>query len=121
MRLLDIAGYIQYVMPILSAKALGDITEENDPLGIRKSTILMLFRAKIASHMQKVEKQCLDRVSAYRVICSMCSPQLNAILVVDSTFIAVGTNDLLSSLSSHPDVTATSNSKGPRPYETDIR
>jgi hypothetical protein len=58
----------------------------------------MLFRAKIASHMQKVEKQQLDRVSAYRVIRLMCSPQLNAILVVDPTFIAVGTDDPLALL-----------------------
>jgi hypothetical protein len=35
----------------------------------------------------------LDGVSAYRVIRSMCSPQLNAVLVVDPTFIAVATND----------------------------
>jgi hypothetical protein len=98
MRLFDIAGYIQYVMPILRPEELAGITEENDPLGIRKQTVLTLFRAKIASHMQKTEKQMLDRASAYRVIRSMCSPQLNAILVVDPTFIAVETNDPLALL-----------------------
>jgi hypothetical protein len=41
LRLLDIAGYIQYVMPILRPEELADITEENDPLDIRKSTILL--------------------------------------------------------------------------------
>jgi hypothetical protein len=47
LRLLDIAGYIQYVMPILRPEELADITEENDPLGIRKSTILLwLWRAE---------------------------------------------------------------------------
>jgi Zinc knuckle len=98
MRLLDIAGYIQYIMPILRPEELADIKEANDPLFIRKQTVLLLFRAKIASHMQKTEKQMLDRASAYRVVSSMCSPQLNAILVVDPTFIAVGTNDPLALL-----------------------
>jgi hypothetical protein len=98
MRLLDIAGCIQYVMPILRPGELAGITEENDPSGIRKQTVLVLFRAKITSHMQKTKKQMLDRASAYRVIRSMCSPQLNADLVVDPTFIAVGTNDPLALL-----------------------
>jgi hypothetical protein len=56
MRLLDIAGYIQYVMPTLRPEELAGITEANDPLGILKQTVLVLFRAKIASHMQKTEK-----------------------------------------------------------------
>jgi hypothetical protein len=91
MCLLDTAGYIQYVMPTLRPEELAGITEVNDLLGILKQTVLLLFRAKIASHMQKTEKQMLDRVSAYRVIRSICSPHLNAILVVDPTFIAVAT------------------------------
>jgi hypothetical protein len=57
------------------------------------SPTVLLFRAKIASHMQKTEKQMLDRVSAFLVIRSMCSPQLNAILVVDPIFIAVAANN----------------------------
>jgi hypothetical protein len=68
---------------------LAEIIEENDPLGIRKQTVLLLFRAKISSHMQKVEissHMLLDRGSAYRVTSSMCSPQLNVIHIVDSTF-----------------------------------
>jgi hypothetical protein len=93
MRLLNIAGYTQYVMPTLRPEELAGITEANDPLGILKQTVLLLFRAKIASHMQKTEKQMLDRVSAFLVIRSMCSPQLNAILIVDPIFIAVATND----------------------------
>jgi hypothetical protein len=48
--------------------------------------------------MQKLEKQLLDSASAYRVIRSMCSPQLNAILIVDPTFIAVKKDDPLAPL-----------------------
>jgi hypothetical protein len=88
--------------------------------------VLLLFRAKITSYMQKTEKQMLDRASAYRVIRSMCSPQLNAITIVDPTFIAVEKTDPLALLAAIKPVvtsryTATSNSKGPRPYETDTR
>jgi hypothetical protein len=54
--------------------------------------------------MQKTEKQILDRVSAYRVIRSMCSPQLNAILVADPTFMAVGTSDQLDLLAANKSV-----------------
>jgi hypothetical protein len=98
MRLLDIAGYIQYTMPILRPEELAGITEVNDPLGIGKQTVLLLFRAKITSYMQKTEKQMLDRASTYRVIRSMCPPQLNAILIVNPTFIAVDKTDPLALL-----------------------
>jgi Zinc knuckle len=54
--------------------------------------------------MQKTEKQMLDRVSAFLVIRSMCSPQLNAILVVDPIFIAVATNDPFALLAAIKDV-----------------
>jgi hypothetical protein len=47
MRLLDIAGYVEDVMPTLRPEELSGITEENDPLGIRNA--LLLFRAKITS------------------------------------------------------------------------
>jgi hypothetical protein len=98
MLLLELPGYLVHNLPILRPEDLAGITEENDPLGIRKQTVLLLFRARISSHMQKVERQHLDRGSAYRVIRSMCSPQLNAILVVDPTFIAVDKNDPLALL-----------------------
>jgi hypothetical protein len=41
-------------MPILRTGELSEITDENDPIGIRKQTILLLFRAKIVSHVQKM-------------------------------------------------------------------
>jgi hypothetical protein len=36
MRLLDIAGYIQYTMPILRPEELAGIMEDNDQFGIGK-------------------------------------------------------------------------------------
>jgi hypothetical protein len=48
--------------------------------------------------MNKLDKQLLDKGSVYRVIRSMCSPQLNAILVVDPNFIAATKTDPLALL-----------------------
>ena len=56
MLLLKPLGYLEHILPILRTEALAGITEENDPLGIRNQTVLLLFRAKISSHMQKVER-----------------------------------------------------------------
>jgi hypothetical protein len=55
----------------------------------------MVYKTKLAAYMNKLDKQLLDKGSAYRVIRSMCSPQLNAILVVDTNFIAVTKTDPL--------------------------
>jgi hypothetical protein len=126
MLLADVPSYVLYSLPILRPEDLTDLTEENDPLWIRKQTILLLYRARISQHMSKLDKQLLDKASAYRVIRSMCSPQLNAILIVDPTFIAADKDDPLALLaaiktSSHRGAMATSNSKGLRPYETGTR
>jgi hypothetical protein len=121
MLLADVPSYVLYSLPILRPEDLADLTEENDPLGIRKQTILLLYRARISQHMSKLDKQLLDKASAYRVIRSMCSPQLNAILIVDPTRTTRSLYWQLSRQSSHRGAMATSNSKGLRPYETGTR
>jgi Zinc knuckle len=91
-------AYVSYEEPILEAADLRSLDEATDPLGIHKQTVLMVYKTKLAAHMNKLDKQLLDKGSAYRVIRSMCSPQLNAILVVDPNFIAVKKTDPLALL-----------------------
>jgi hypothetical protein len=90
--------YVSYEEPILDAADLRGLDEATDPLGIHKQTVLMVYKRKLAAYMNKLDKQLLDKGSAYRVIRSMCSPQLNAILVVDPNFIAVKKTDPLALL-----------------------
>jgi hypothetical protein len=91
-------AYVSYEEPILDAADLRGLDEATDPLGIHKQTVLMVYKTKLAAYMKKLDKQLLDKGSAYRVIRSMCSPQLNAILVVDPNFIAVKKTDPLALL-----------------------
>ena len=67
-------------------------------MGIRRQTVLLVFRTQLSTISQKKDKQTLEKASAYRVIRSMCSPQLNAILVVLPAFLAVKTDDPLALL-----------------------
>ena len=90
--------YVTYTLPVLDADAIRGLNDESDPMGIQRQTILLMFKAKLSSLTQKQDKQQLERASAYRVIRSMCSPQLNAILVVLPAFLAVPTDDPLALL-----------------------
>jgi hypothetical protein len=56
MLLADVPSCVQYSLPVLRPEDLADLTEENDPLGIRKQTILLLYRARISQHMSKLDK-----------------------------------------------------------------
>ena len=98
MLLTDIPAYATYQEPILEAADLQGLTEASDPQGIHKQTVLIVYKTKLAAYMHKLDKQLLDKGSAYRVIRSMCSPQLNAILIVDPKFIEVKKTDPLALL-----------------------
>jgi hypothetical protein len=89
---------VRYEEPILDAADLRGLDAVSDPLGIHKQTVLMVYKTKLAAYMNKLDKQLLDKGSAYRVIRSMRSPQLNAILDVDPNFIAVTKTDPLALL-----------------------
>ena len=95
MLLTELPAYVNYPLPALSETEMAQLTPENDPSGLRKQTMMLIFRALLTACTQKKDKQLLERGSAYRVIRSMCSPQLNAILVVDPRFILVNKADPL--------------------------
>ena len=90
--------YVTYSLPVLDADAIRGLNDQSDPMGLQRQTILLMFKAQLSSLTQKQDKQTLERGSAYRVIRSMCSPQLNAILVVLPAFLAVPTDDPLALL-----------------------
>ena len=56
------------------------------------------WNSKNQAYLKKVDRQNQDKVMAYTLIRSMCSPQLNALLVVDLTFIGCGDDDPLNLL-----------------------
>ena len=95
MMLAERPAYATYQMPTLDAVEVGLLTELNDPMGLRREMILLMFRTQLTSVTQKLDKQLVDKGSAYRVIRSMCSPQLNAILMVHPGFMAVSKTDPL--------------------------
>ena len=95
MMLEEVPAYVEYPEPEIDIAKCAALTEVNDPMGLRKQTMLLQYRTKLSACNQKQEKQMLDRGSAYRVIRSMCSPQLNAILMVDPKFIKVKKTDPL--------------------------
>jgi hypothetical protein len=98
MRITEAPAYVDYPPPTLDADAIGELTDKNDPLGLQKQIILLTFRAQLSTITTKRDKQALEKGSAYRVIRSMCSPQLNALLVVNPKFLAVSTDDPLALL-----------------------
>ena len=91
-------SYVTYNIPTLNAASIAGLNDESDPMGIQRQTVILIFRAQLSSITQKRDKQELEKASAYRVIRSMCSPQLNAILVVLPAFLAVRTDDPLALL-----------------------
>lgn len=95
MLLTELPAYVDYPLPGLNETEMAQLTPENDPSGLRKQTMMLIFRALLTACTQKKDKQLFERGSAYRVIRSMCSPQLNAILVVDPKFILVNKADPL--------------------------
>ena len=95
MRLWELPAYVDYPLPALSQTEVAKLTPESDPSGLMKQTMMLIFRTLLTACTQKRDKQLMDRGSAYRVIRSMCSPQLNAILVVDPKFILVNKADPL--------------------------
>ena len=91
-------AYVTYPFPTLEASAIAGLNDQTDPMGFQRQTILLVFKSQLSSVAMKKDKQTLEKASAYRVIRSMCSPQLNAILVVLPAFIAVKTDDPLALL-----------------------
>ena len=79
-------NYVTYKLPALNAASIAGLNDESDPMGIQRQTVILIFRSQLSSITQKRDKQELEKASAYRVIRSMCSPQLNAILVVLPAF-----------------------------------
>ena len=73
-------------------EALDEIT---DPKGFRARLIMADLNNDRAVVTKMRRKQMEDCRSAYRLIRSMCSPSLNAILVVEANFIAVKFDDPL--------------------------
>jgi Zinc knuckle len=98
MMLATVPKYVDYNLPVLDAAAITGLNDQTDPMGIQRQTVLLVFRTQLSSITQKRDKQALEKASAYRVIRSMCSPQLNAILVVLPAFLAVPTDDPLALL-----------------------
>lgn len=98
MLITHIPANVTYPFPALDANVIAQLTDVTDPLGLQRQTILLVFRAQLTSITQKTDKQTLEKASAYRVIRSMCSPQLNAILLVHSEFLTVPTDDPLALL-----------------------
>lgn len=78
--------------------ALEALDEITDPKGFRAKLIMTDLNNDRAVVTKMRRKQMKDRRSAYRLIRSMCSPSLNAILVVEANFIAVKFDDPLALL-----------------------
>ena len=87
--------YVTYSLLALDAAAIRGLNDQTDPMCLQRQTILLVFKAQLSSFTQKQDKQTLEKASAYTVTRSMCSPQLNAILVVLPAFLAVPTDDPL--------------------------
>ena len=49
MVLADKPAYVAYDLPALDQHDLAGLDEKNDPLGIRKQTVLLLFRSRLTS------------------------------------------------------------------------
>ena len=79
MMLATVPNYVTYSLPALDSVTIAGLTDITDPMGLGRQTALLVFRTQLSSITQKRDKQALEKASAYRVIRSMCSPQLNAI------------------------------------------
>ena len=95
MMITTIPQYVTYNCPVLDLASIGSLNDTTDPMGLQRQTVLLVFRSQLSSITQKRDKQTLEKASAYRVIRSMCSPQLNATLVALPAFLAVAADDLL--------------------------
>ena len=73
-------------------------TKISDPKGFRAKMMMNDINNDRALVNKRIMKQMDDRESAYRLIRSMCSPSLNAILTVNLEFIAVEFDDPLKPL-----------------------
>jgi hypothetical protein len=76
MMITNVPKYVSYTLPVLDAASIVGLNELTDPMGIQRQTVLLVFRTQLSSISQKRDKQALEKASVYRVIRSMCSPQV---------------------------------------------
>ena len=91
-------AYKVYLEPVVEQGIMGQLTLEADPNGIRKMIFQGRWNSKNQAYLKKVDRQEQDKVMTYTLIRSMCSPELNALLVVDAGFIACSDEDPLTLL-----------------------
>ena len=88
-----IPGYKQYLRPHIEEAEVQAILPENDPGGINKLLFMGHWSGQNAVYLKAVQQQQYDKISAYRVIRSMCSPQLNHMLSTDEAFLEGGATE----------------------------
>ena len=77
---------------------MAQFTPELDPIGIKRMLFQGQWNSQNQAYLEKIDKQEQDKIMVYTLIKSMCSPQLNALLVVDAGFIACSEDDPLALL-----------------------
>ena len=90
--------YWVYEPPKATERELAAITKEKDPTGDKNKIFMGLLSGRNSHYIKLVGQQELDKKSAYGVIRSMCSPQLNSMLSVDAAFLACAKNNPLALL-----------------------
>ena len=98
LRLTIIPAYKVHARPVPDDAETATFTPELDPNGVKRMIFQGEWNSKNQAYLKKVDRQNQDKVMAYTLIRSMCSPQLNALLVVDLTFIGCGDDDPLNLL-----------------------
>lgn len=95
MMMTEIPAYKVYAAPTASQEELAAITAEADPTGIKRMLFEGVWSSQYQSYMKKKEKQDRDKVMAYNLIRLCCSPQLCALLIADTEFMACPRDDPL--------------------------
>jgi hypothetical protein len=88
-------AYVTYPPPPLDLAKAATSTDTTDPTGCQKKALMAHYNLKLQAVNKKEEQQLLDKKSAYRLIRTMLSAQLNLLLVADPKFAVVPTDDPL--------------------------
>jgi hypothetical protein len=95
LRLTKVPAYKVYDPPRPSAADLAMISPEADPGGIQKLLFQGIWTGANQAYLRKQDRQDQDKIMVYILIRSICSRQLNALLVVDTGFLECPEDDPL--------------------------
>ena len=98
LKLTLVPSYKVYIFPEVTNEMMDQLAPEKDPMGIKRMLFQGRWNSQNQAYLKKIDRQEQDKTMVYTLIRSMCSPQLNALLVVDAGFIACSEDDPLALL-----------------------